>query len=238
MKNFLLLILIVISVFLTGAAQLTEADPLLTFINIAEENKYPLKNWEVVRKESFSKKDPERFVNKFRMNEDMTMIKNENSLNYLFEDMSISNDLFTVQYKIIISEKSLKNVEVTTVIIGTEWNDSIEEKYIQISEKLDKTLFSQDGKTFACISLEIDDTIEDRVIINSYASVLELKNKKIQEDKIQNSRVNTIIYGYTSLWDNFFIVKGTSLNIQIAITTLENEKISYKIGTPLLINEY
>lgn len=223
---------------ITGAAHPTEMDPLLKFIQIAEQENQPLEHWEVVRKETFSETDRHKFVNKFRMYERRSMIKDENSLNYLFEDMSIPQEEMTVKFKVVLPTNSAEEIEVTAVISGDQWDESVKARYQEIMKDMDETLFSGASKSFACITLQIDDTIEDRVIINPYVSELEITRMNIQKDNIQNSTIKTIIYGYTPIWDNFITIEGEPLNIQIAITELVNEKLSYKIGTPLLINEY
>lgn len=238
MRNRLVVLFILISTVVTGAAQPTEVDPLLKFIQIAEQENQPLEHWEVVLKETFSETDRHKFVNKFRMYERRSMIKDENSLNYLFEDMSIPQEEMTVKFKVVLPTNSARKIEVTAVISGNRWDESVKATYQEIMKDMDQTLFSGASKSFACITLQIDDIIEDRVIINPYVSELEINRMNVQQDNIQNSTIKTIIYGYTPIWDNFITIQSEPLNIQIAIIELENEKLSYKIGTPLLINEY
>src|SRR5699024_5838837 len=114
----------------------------------------------------------------------------------------------------------------------------IKKTYLDLSKKLDKTFFSADARSFACLELIDDGTMKNSMIIEPYISSLELEVLDIQYDNVENSTLNKIYYGYTPLWKDFFSIDGAPLNLQIAITELENGDLSYKIGTPILINEY
>lgn len=238
MKKRLAAIIIILSINLVGASHFQEVDPLLKFMEIADKEALIPDNWEVTRKETKKVDNQQNFVNNFRMYELKAIAKDNNSINYLFEETFASSKEITVQYSIVIPKAKPEEIELTAVLKGEKWDEEIKEKYLEMTKKMDKKLFSTDEKRFTCVELIVDDTMENRMIIEPFATALELVNIDVQYDHLQNSMLNHIYYGYTPLWDHYIAIEDTRLNLQIAITELENEELSYKIGTPILITEY
>jgi len=129
-------------------------------------------------------------------------------------------------------------VEQIAVIKSDVWNEEIKENYLQINDKIRKNMFSDNARTFTCIEFIEGGIMGDSMIVDYFIQSLELVHIEIQDDQVEKSRLIKTIDGYTPLWKQKFTLNGIPFNLQLAIIELENEKKSYKIGTPILINEY
>ncbi len=226
----------ILSFAMTGASPSNEIDPLIKFTEVAEEDQLEINSWEVLIKETKQIKNREAYVNKFRNQQLITMTKDENSINYIFEERN--NNAIQINYQLVLPLHSDEQAELIIAISGNEWNEKIKENYTKIAADLKKEKFTSKAKTFACIEFIEGGTIGDRMIIDSFLSSLEVVHMKVQNDTVQSSRLKNVIYGYTPLWKESFDLEGIPLNLQIAVTELETGDLKYTIGTPILINEY
>lgn len=238
MKNTIIGLILFYSTMITGVAPESDNDPLLTFTEIADEHQLSLTNWEVSLKETQIVDDVQTYVNTLRKTYKLTRNQDENSIRYLIEDKFATKESITVQYSIIISKQSPNEIVIVAVIKGDSWSAEIKQNYLTLKENIIKDIFTSKVREFTCIEMIENDTIENRVVIEPFLSSLKLENVNKQYDNVQKTGLKKIIYGYTPLWDEKFILKGEPLNLQIAIIELKNGKKSYKIGTPILINEY
>lgn len=238
MKNTIIGLILFYSTMITGVAPEFDNDPLLTFTEIADEYQLNLKNWEVNLKETQIVDNVQTYVNNLRKTYKLTRNQDENSIRYLIEDKSVTKESLTVQYSIIISNQSPNEIVIVAVIKGDSWSAEIKQNYLTLKENIKKDIFTSKVREFTCIEMIENGTIENRVVIEPFFLSLKLENVNKQYDNVQKTGLEKIIYGYTPLWDEKFILEGDPLNLQIAIIELENGKKSYKIGTPILINEY
>lgn len=238
MKNTIIGLILFYSTMITGTAPEFDNDPLLTFIEIADESQLNLKNWEVTLKETQTVDNVQTYVKDLRKTYKMTMNQDENSIRYLMEDKSQTIENLTVQYNIIISKQSPSEIMLIAVIKGDSWSAEIKQNYLTLKEDIEKDIFTSKVREFTCLELIENDTIKNRVVIEPFLSPLKLEIVKEQYNKEQKTGLKKIIYGYTPLWNEKIVLEGNPINLQIAIIELENGKKSYKIGTPILINEY
>lgn len=237
MKKIILILILFASIISTGATPVTGADPLLKLTEIAAGKKLPISNWDVTIRETKKNGDFQEFVEKPANSHLVSRTEDENSIKYMFDDThKLSN--IVVQYSVIVPKDKLEDVEQIAVIKSDVWNEEMKEDYLQINDEIRKNMFSDKARTFTCIEFIEGGIIGDDMIVDYFIQSLELVHIETQDDQVQKSRLIKTIDGYTPLWKQKFTLNGIPFNLQFAIIELENEKKSYKIGTPILINEY
>lgn len=236
MKKLMIIVLVITSIISAGATPVIESDPLLKLTKIATHYKNKISNWEVTIKETLNI-SIEEAKDKIKSSAFVSRIEDDNSIKLIFDDAEPTANM-NIQYVLISHKKTPLQVELIAVLKGKQWNEEIKNEYKRMSKKTLSHLFTKRHRTFTCIELIEDDTIESGTIVSNFATTLGVLHMDKQEDKVKNSRLKNIYYGYTPLWEEKITIKGEPFNLQIAVTELENGKLAYKIGTPILINEY
>lgn len=234
-KHFMI-VLMIFSIFLSGSQQNIEDEPIHTLLQIAKTNEFEVLNWEVLIKENLLQSHFEKFLNKFQNNRQNTTKVVQTGIQYylVFEKTKYIH----VEFHPVILDEQAGQIEVTAVIRGTEWNEHVEKEFVAAITYLNENLFHENAKRFACIEVLEDDTIESGVIVEQYTSSLQMIYQNEQKDAFEWSKLNQIIYGYTPLWNEKFVIDGEPYNLQIASVRSETGKASLLIGTPILMNEY
>ncbi len=235
MKNFILPLVCILMLF-TGSLPKPSEDPLHLLTEIATTNHHDVAAWEVTFKESKPSSITAKILNNIEKNPYSTRMETENSIQYNLVDEKIKNS-FTMTYQIIISKTNPEQVEINVVISGSDWNENIQSEYNQMKKWLQNNLF-HNPRIFTCITIEEDDIIEDRAIIDLYIKSLGMQHQYVQEDSLELSKLNRVINGYTPIWDEKFLINGIPYNLQIAVNDKDSGRTAYTIGTPILVNEY
>lgn len=234
MKNNILP-LICILMLLSGSAPKPFEDPLHLLTEIATTNHLDVAAWEVTFKESKSSGMTDDVLNNIEKHPFSTRMETENSIQYHLIDEI--NHSFTMTYQIINSKTNPDQLEINVVISGSEWNENIQSEYNQMKKWLQNNLF-HNPRIFTCITIEEDDIIEDRAVIELYMKSLGMQHQDVQEDSLELSKLNRIINGYTPIWDEKILMNGIPYNLQIAVNDKDSGRTAYTIGTPILVNEY
>lgn len=238
MQQFIISFLIATFITLTGSTPAhTEIDPLHTLTEITTTNQLPLTGWEVTLKETIHTTDFEQIVNDKKNSYFVSRTEDENSIIFNF----VSADkpaLITTQKRMIIAKENPGQVELIAVLKGDSWNESVQQEYDETRKNLLNKLFHTNVKSFTCIEVIEDDTIGSRAIMENLTESLQLVHIEEQYDSYEMSKLKKLIYGYTPLWNDKFILEGIPYNVQIATAEKEPGELVYTIGTPILITEY
>jgi len=237
MKKVTLILLVIFSLLLTGAIPEEKADQLQTLASIATDNNLPIHGFEVVIKEDLPSSNFKHLVNNPKNSHFVTVSKEENTLKYHRTDQ-IENEKIEIETRLLFSEINPEKVELTVVIRGSNWNQDTEAMYKQLKEKIMDSYFENNATVFACIEVTNGDIIGDRVVVDIFSEALDLVHNLEQHDSFEMSKLKKVIYGYTDLWNDKFIVEGIPFNLQIAGSKSETGDWEYMIGTPILVNEY
>lgn len=238
MKKMYLLLIITTSILLTGTIpNETEPAAIQTLAEFAETNELPIRGWEVTMKETLYVSNYDEILNNLGNRYRIAGKENENRLQYDFMDNKKMKHIEWEQ-RMIIAKENTGQVELTAVISGQAWNESIAAEYNELIAHLNRNFFQNNATTFTWIEVVKDGTIVDTVTIDKLAESLQLLHMEEQLDTVENSKLKMMYYGYTPLWDDKFVVEGIPYNFQIAATPLETDEIAYMIGTPILMNEY
>ncbi|MCG5102698.1 YwmB family TATA-box binding protein [Oceanobacillus alkalisoli] len=238
MQHILLSFLIATFITLTGSTPAnTQIDPLHTLTNITSTNELPLTGWEVTLKETIHTTNFERIVNNNRNSHFVSRTEDENSIKFNFVSAEKPAQI-TVEKRMVITKDNPRQIELIAVLKGDTWNESVQKEYDQARENLLNKLFYKNIKSFTCIEVVEGDTIESRAIIELFSESLQLVHREEQYDSFEMSKLKKMIYGYTPLWNDKFIVEGIPYNLQIATAEKDSGELVYMIGTPILITEY
>ncbi|WP_067728543.1 YwmB family TATA-box binding protein [Oceanobacillus damuensis] len=232
-------ILLIMMVFITAKpmAYGMERDEMVDLANFTLKNSVPIESWQVTLKENLTRKKAEETVNNLKDSSLVTVSEDENVIKYQVRDVHKQVGL-DVSYSVVIPKNEAFKPEMNAVIEGTQWNDEIEEEYLSIKRSMEKKIFTKSLKLFACLTTEPGGIIDSDVFVKRITKYFNVEHFATQTDTIENSMHEKIIYGYTDLWKQDFIIQGTQMNLQIAVVQVDETNVKYTVGTPILIHEY
>ncbi len=214
-----------------------EREEIIDLAHFALEHQAPINSWQVTMKENITKQKAEDIVADFKYSSLDSRIENENVIKYIFGDVHKVEGI-DVTYNVVIPQNEAFKPELIVVIEGTKWNENIEEAYVLRKEMIKDRFFTKSLKLFACLTVQQGGIMSSDVFMDDITKYFNVKHSTTQIDTIENSMHKKIIYGYTDLWKQNFMIQGTQMNLQIAIVADEEMNTTYTIGTPILIHEY
>ncbi|MCM3398861.1 YwmB family TATA-box binding protein [Oceanobacillus profundus] len=214
-----------------------ESDEMIDLANFTISNGIPIESWQVTMKESVTAEQAERQLDKMKNGSFVTRSEDGNAIKYLLREDAKHNAL-QVSYTIVIPKDTTIKSEIIVIIEGTKWNEEIEGNYLSKKREIVEKYLTETSKTFACLTTDFSGIMESDVLVEEIISYFDLRHIKTQFDTVKNSTHKKIVYGYTDLWKENFIIDDAPLNLQLAIATNEKEELKYTIGTPILIHEY
>ncbi|MGY0691234.1 YwmB family TATA-box binding protein [Virgibacillus sp. FSP13] len=239
MKKIVLMVVLLLILFTKTVVGYTASvtDEMIDLASAVIESEIGIDNWQVTIKEQISHEKANNVANKLKNGYLVSTAEDENIIKYSFSDVHKSDDL-DESFKVVIPKNTNYQAEVITVIRGDFWNESVEQAYISTKNALPDYLFSKDAERFACLTTDSSGTIDSDYFLNEFSEKLNVQQKLTQTDKIKNTSVGKILYGYTPLWDQKITIMDKSMNVQIAINESKDEGTKFTIGTPILITEY
>lgn len=218
-------------------AQDIGSDELVDIASFVTNHELKVDQWEVTMKEKIDKGSIPSIIKTLSASYTVKKTADKNSVKYFFTDAHNSADV-TVFYNVIIPKDGRYNAELTAVIAGSGWDESVKSGYKKKQDLISHQLFTESVKTYTCLTTQDDAIIDSDSFLREFAYYLNLQHEETQFDTVRNSTHEKVIYGYTSLWNQKFSINGTKMNVQIAVTNGDNGNPKYTIGTPILINEY
>ena len=234
----IILIQMVFLLFFTGTEELklTKRDALIDLATLIENNSLEVDNWEVIWKERLARKEVPTIINKLKDRSLVTVKDNENVIKYLFETTQ-KKDNISLKFQLIIPKQTNVNPEFIAVFKGDSWDQQIMDIYKREEIKI-SDLFTYSSNKYTCIGTKENDIIEIRAFLDKMENNLNLLHRSTQFDTVNNSTHKKIIYGYTALWEQKFIINDRPQNVQIVEKHIDKDRSIVTIGTPILVNEY
>ncbi|WP_106496063.1 YwmB family TATA-box binding protein [Lentibacillus sp. Marseille-P4043] len=239
MKKIVLIVVLLLILFTKSVVGYSASvtDEMIDLASAVTESELAIDNWQVTIKEQISHEKAYDVTNKLKNGYLVSTAEDENIIKYSFSDVHKSDDL-DESFKVVIPKNTNYQAEVIAVIRGDFWNESVEQAYISTKSALPDYLFSKDAERFACLTTDSSGTIKSDYFLNEFSEKLNVQQKLTQTDKLKNTSVAEILYGYTPLWDQKITIMDKSMNVQIAINKSKDEGTKFTIGTPILITEY
>jgi len=237
MRNSIILAFIILFLMMTTEVMAKEldSDELVDLADFVTEQNLSLETWNVTIKEKMDQEEITAILNKMKRNHPITMTEDENSLKYQVKHPQKSES-FVETYSVIIPKNGKQHAELTFVLEGDSWDQTIKYNYQQkINSVLDEW-FTNSKQLFVWLKTTDDDIINSNVFINNIINEFKLEDVKKQSDN--NSTNRKTIYGYTSVWSQKITIQSIPVNLQIAIAEDQDGDRTYTLGTPILINEY
>lgn len=237
MKKIVFITLLFLFVTTHTMAQDIKSDELTDIASFVTGKNLKVDNWKVTLKEKIVREDIQAIIKALKRNHTVQKTEDENIVKYMFKDTHKSENI-VVSYNVIIPKVGSYSAELIAVIEGASWSDSIEESYQLKRNLIVNRFFTKSKKTFACLTTHQGAIIGSDYFLKEFTNYLNLQHEVTQVDTVGKSAHKKIIYGYTELWEDKISISGSPVNFQVAVTTDENNKPKYTIGTPILINEY
>ncbi|WP_339226530.1 YwmB family TATA-box binding protein [Oceanobacillus sp. FSL K6-2867] len=237
MKKISFLLVLILLINAKPVVNGMESEEMIELANFTLSNGTPIENWQVTMKESITIKQAEKHLAEMKNGSFVTRSEDENTIKYLLREDKQYEEIQITHMVVIPKDKAIK-AEIIAVIEGTKWNEQIEESYLSIKHEIMDKYLTETSKTFACLTTDFSGIIKSDVLIKEIKNYYNLQHIKTQFDTLENSTHKKIVYGYTDLWKESFIIDGTPMNLQLAVATNEKEELKYTIGTPILIHEY
>ena len=180
------------------------------------------------------------FINRFNHQDRVEKIKDENMTKYVI-NYAHNDEKISVSYNIVVPQNG-HTAEIIAVIEGSGWNDKMMDIYRVTYDDIFRQYFTQNARTFACLTSRVDAIIKSVYIFDEFTHKLNLQHMTRQSDTTVKELHKEIMYGYTSLWDTSKItISDQPINVQIVVQHTKNnetDETKIAVGTPILINEY
>ncbi|WP_161493813.1 YwmB family TATA-box binding protein [Virgibacillus necropolis] len=193
--------------------------------------------WQVTFKENMSKDRLLDLINKWENSYLDSYSEDENVIKYLFRNVQKNAGIVEI-YTIIIPKNTEYKPELISVISGSEWNETIKARYLELQGSIVRKYFSENVTKFSCLTTKSNDTIKGSSFVNLLKDKLQLRHLTTQVDNVEKSMNKKIVYGYTPLWSQTLKILDKPVNVNIVITDTTNGETKLTVGTPILINEY
>ena len=239
MKKMALIIILILLVTNHVAAQnnVPEQDAMTRLADITIESNIEINKWQVTFKENMSKDRLLSLVERWKDSYLDTYSEDENVIKYIFRKVH-KNTGIVEYYSMIIPKDKRYQPELIAVISGERWNGKIADKYLELQESIRQQYFTANATKFACLTTVSDDIMKGDRLVDLLEKKLQLLHITTQTDNVEESMNKKIIYGYTELWNQKYIILDKPVNVNIAITKTTNGETELTIGTPILIIEY
>ncbi|MBY7144717.1 YwmB family TATA-box binding protein [Virgibacillus sp. NKC19-3] len=236
MRKMLFISLLFLCITSEVAASHVQTDEMTELASIVTTSDGVVGNWEVTLKEKMDKTAIQDKLNELKNRYLVTVHEDEKSIKYSSGSVHKKSGI-SVTYNVIIPKDDMQHAELIAVMKGGHWDAFIKEQYQSIRDEMATKYFTKSAEVFACLTTDNGDIINDESFLIELTDHLNLQHRKTQNDTVENSTHEEIIYGYTPLWDQKITIGDTPMNVQIAVTEGNGEP-TYTIGTPILINEY
>ena len=167
----------------------------------------------------------------------MTSKDKENSVIYSVGD-SHNQSESVERYTVVIPKDNHRNAEITAELKNHKWDSEVEEDYHKWQLFVSELLFTEKVRAYTCLTTEFNGIINSDYFTSYIMEKLDVKQTQTQIDKNNNSTLEKVIYGYTSLWEQEIYIKDVPMNFQLAVAKNKLGESQFIIGTPILINEY
>ncbi|WP_179151986.1 YwmB family TATA-box binding protein [Oceanobacillus senegalensis] len=222
---------------INGTVQGIENDELEEMATFVVEQDLVLEEWKVLVKEKKTPSAINDILNELKNGYKVTRTEDENIIKYQFRDTQ-KNDGINVLYNVNLPKKNIGYPELTVVMEGQDWNRSIHRNYVEKMNSITDNLFTNSKRVFSWINTEPSGIIIEGEFERDLRDFLNIQQTDKQVDTASNSVRNTYIYGYTPRWKEKITIENKQINVQVAITQIDNELPELTLGTPILIHEY
>jgi len=206
-------------------------------VNGFNEYKDTITEWNITIKEQMSQKDILKRVEKLKKEYNVVKTSGDGSQKFHVSDSDqITNG--NVRFTAIIPDELRFKAEFIMSINGHNWNESTEQTSMKQVDRLKEHYFTNESKTFTCLTADIHDTINSVYFMDKVKESYQAKILSKQMDSNDKSMIKEIKYGYTPLWREKIIIDGNPINLQFVIKKTTDDAIEIRVGTPILINEY
>lgn len=212
-------------------------DEMTQLADIAMESDLEVDHWQVTIKENMDKDSVLKYIKDLKNSYLDSYSEDENTIEYSFRDVQ-KNSGIVESYNIIIPKNSNYQPELVAVITGQNWNENIENTYLDLQKRIFRHYFTENALKFTCLTTVSSGTISNVYLVDLLKEQLNLQFITTQTDNIEKSMHKKMIYGYTDLWSQKFNILGNPVNVNIVITNTTNKETKVTIGTPILITEY
>lgn len=227
----------ILLLLITPTSSLDQSSELIQLANILLDQSLEVDKWTVTVKEQMSS---DQAIEKIGILEDEYVIKeieDKKTFKYLFEK-KVQSAHISLSFAVTIPKEKQYTAELVATIEGIDLEENTLKSYEKTLHHIQNTLFTASSKVFTCLTSINGDIISSDVFLRNMSKILELKYVSTQTEVIEETLHNETLYGYTTLWENRFLLNDNPLNVQIVVQSDENEKQKVIIGTPILITEY
>ena len=233
--GFILMLFLIIPI--AAIAKDEDANELEAMAAFVADNDLTIESWEVTIKEKVKQDQLQDIIENLKDSHLVSTTEDENAIKYKLRSTHKNADV-SVIYSVVIPKDPKFETELTAVIKGDNWSESILDIYQEKFNFIMKQYFTDSSKRFACLTTENNAIINSDHFFNETIDKFNLKFVSTQTDKINKVTNKKILYGYTPLWNQKLTIMDKPVNIQIAIKSTEKRNSKITLGTPILINEY
>lgn len=233
-------ILSIIILFQGGIEQPSyHSNDLNTLVENTKQEDLLLEEWEVVFLENLDTTSFEEIKLSLQDNHFVKKDENADVRKYIFEPKNKENDV-TYQLILVDPVHSQGNKQLQLVLSGTSWDEDVKKQFEYMTNKLQRLYKLLLNSNYTCIKLVDSDIMNDGFSVNNLLENMQLLHKQEQQDNIEESSYEQIVYGFSPLLSNNLEI-GTEIdkiNFQLTIRETTNNKKQVIIGTPVILNEY
>lgn len=238
MRSFIIYLFILLIILPSAsAAQINQTDEMTDLAEAFVTNDLSISSWTVTMKDQMNQEKAEHIIDQLSNQYTVEKTTDDGSEKYHVHDAS-SSDGIDIQYAVVVPDSAHYKSEVDVTINGGKWNESIKNAYIKHKDSLEESIFNGNTETFACISSKNHDTIDNVRFVNRMQETLQAKTVMEQTDNVEDSMIEEITYGDSSLWENQMTIDEKPVNLQLVVKKMSNDGYQLTAGTPILINEY
>lgn len=239
MKKIGLIVILILLVTNHVAAQnkTVSQDEMTQLADLTTEANVKVDKWQVTFKENMTKESLLSLIDEWKNSYLDSYSEDENVIKYTFRNVHKNADIVEY-YTVIMPKNSNYQSELIAVLSGENWNEKVEDRYLDLQDAIYEQYFTENVTKFACLTTESNDTMKGVYLVDLLKKELQLSHITTQIDNVERSMNKKNIYGYTPLWKKNFKILGNPVNVNIAITNTTNGETKLTIGTPILITEY
>lgn len=215
-----------------------EKDELIQMASLIKALDLQIATWEVTIKETIYTKNIEDIIQDFKNSHLVTVHEDENRIKYKVLFQQPQQHGLEQELQVVVSKHDEFRAELSAVIKGSTWDETILKEYKAMLELLLDSYFSHSASMFTCLETHNDDIIKEANFFNKIRQSFKIKHESTQIDTSQKNISKKIIYGYTDLWKQKIVMEDQPMNVQFVIKNMDNENSHLIVGTPILINEY
>lgn len=236
MRTFIALISIIILLTASSPAD-QPVDPLIHLHRIHDMIDDPPEamDWSVLIKEQIDPKDITKLLKKSKNESFVTSNQPGNEVQYtmdLSEKMGLSIKVTIKHYE------QHEQASLVVEIKGTQWNEQIEQLYVDVVTDIQRTYFSRKARLFACLKMTYNATMYRNDLIDKIKHTLQLQHVSELMDPLIDPSDQQVWYGYTPQLTETINMMNDQTNVQIVVNSKEYDQFTVNIGTPILIHEY